>query len=291
MSHRAAIAHAPPSRSSVSIPASAAGRSPTGESTENLPPTFPGTGSERRPRSSARPLRKPRRASVVTTTWSRTAPGPTVSSSLPQTVRNRARVSAVEPDLLTTLKSVRARSRRPSSATVESGSGLSRTCSRGRWPRAAPSSSFQPGGRRASRRAAAPSAEPPIPMTTRSSKRRWSRAAATSRVCAARVRSAGRSRESEIAGCAPRPHRLECVAEAPGQVALCGRAPSRCRQRRPCARPHAGGIVRARAAIEPRRVDPSPLHCSSDHVVEVNRDGARPGGHGRAQSISTASPS
>ena len=80
-------------------------------------------------------------------------------------------VSAVDPDLLTTLNSVRRRSRCSTASKTASGSTLSRMYIRGLPARSSLDRSFHNGPNSASRSVRAPKAEPPIPMITRFSKR------------------------------------------------------------------------------------------------------------------------
>jgi hypothetical protein len=79
---------------------------------------------------------------------------------------NWAMVSAVAPDLLMTLQSVRLLSSRSSSGAMVAGSTLSSTYSRGKYSRCSSFSSFQNGGLSACRSASVPRADPPMPSTS-----------------------------------------------------------------------------------------------------------------------------
>ena len=114
----------------MSIPTSAAGSSPTGDSTLKRPPTAGGTSTVAIPSRRAMSRRMPRSGSVVNTRW-RVAAGPSASSSQARTTRYCAIVSAVEPDLLTTFTRTRRGSMRRSAACTLAGSTLSRIVSRG----------------------------------------------------------------------------------------------------------------------------------------------------------------
>ena len=162
------IAPAPSRRASMSIPHRAADSSPTADNTLNRPPTPSGTISERYPSWSTTSRIVPLAASVVTTIRSRAFFSPSALISLSRTMRNCAEVSAVSPDLLTTLTRVRDQSRltKPSTASQWTGSTLSSTNSRG--PRRSPAGSrLYVDGFRAVCSAMLPSAEPPMPSTTR----------------------------------------------------------------------------------------------------------------------------
>ena len=188
---RRTISAAPSSVAATSMPAAAAGKSPTGERTENRPPTSSGTGNVGRS-SSADSSRRGPALPVVTRTRRRAPSGPRASSRRCHATRKLAAVSAVSPDLLTTLKRVRSRSRASRRAPNVSGSRLSSTWRRGRPSAAAAPAPVHVGGRRASRRAAAPSAEPPIPTTTTASHQER-RDAAALRLRSARSHAAARA--------------------------------------------------------------------------------------------------
>ena len=149
----------------MSMPTSAAGSSPTGDSTLNRPPTSGGTLSVAMPSRAAISRSAPRAGSVVNTRW-RWAAAPSASSSQARTTRYCAIVSAVPPDLLMTLTSTRRGSIRRSAAPIVVGSTLSSTVSRGKNSRPSSSHSFQAGRRSAVSSARAPSAEPPMPSTS-----------------------------------------------------------------------------------------------------------------------------
>jgi len=116
----------------MSIPETAAGRRPTGLSTENLPPTSGGTLKSRYPSRRANARRAPRSGSVVTTTRRRVRRVPSRLRISLRKTRHCASVSAVPPDFVTTLTAVFLKSSRSIAPATNSGSTLSRTKTRGR---------------------------------------------------------------------------------------------------------------------------------------------------------------
>ena len=114
----------------MSMPISAAGTSPTAESTLNRPPTFSGIPNVRYPSDCARANRSPL-PSVVAATIRAAAPAPSACCIHSRTSIKVDTVSAVPPLLAITTTSVFRGSMDARAACVKSGSTLSRITSRG----------------------------------------------------------------------------------------------------------------------------------------------------------------
>ena len=151
---------------SMSIPTSAAGSSPTGESTLNRPPDIGRHVEGRDALALRRALGAPRGrvGGEDQMPGRRARRGP--SSSQARTTRYCAIVSAVPPDLLMTLTSTRRGSIRRSAAATEVGSTFSSTVSRGRTPGPRRPARSTPAGGARSTEPWCPRAEPPMPSTS-----------------------------------------------------------------------------------------------------------------------------
>ena len=227
LSQRSRMATAPAMSASTSMPSNAAGNVPTGESTENRPPTFGGMSKVGIPSALAMGRNTPFAGSVTNAIAS--------FAAIPA-LRSRSRmnrycdiVSAVLPDLEITRKRVRGRSTTSSSPRTERGSTLSSTCRRGRPPRSARDLAFQSRGSNAVRSATAPSADPPMPSTTTSSRlvaavRAHACTRPRSAACASSSRKPSTSRAASARSPACAAARRGASAVRPAGVAPCGTA-------------------------------------------------------------------
>ena len=147
------------------MPVTAAERSPTGEKTENLPPTFWGISNVLYPSSFAMAFKLPFSGSVVAITCSE-YDSPYTFLSMSLTIINCDMVSAVPPDLVITLKRVFFKSITSKRELNTSGSTLSITNILGRFLFSLERNPLK-GWLSAVLRAIFPRAEPPIPRTTK----------------------------------------------------------------------------------------------------------------------------